>query len=105
MIDYENKVKSIYSTISDEVIALQNKLGWYNNNKFSIYCEKWHEIQSILSEAPSSSEIKGYIKSIGLDLDDFIFMYGEEKINSALWFAKDLKDRYSVLWLNFELNY
>ncbi len=104
-IDFENKIKSIYSIISDEVIALQNKLGWYNNNKFDIYRKKWNEIQSILAGAPSSSEIKSYIESIGLDLEDFISMYGEEKISNALWFAKDLKDRYSVLWLNFELKY
>ena len=105
MIDYENKIKNIYSAIADEVFALQNKLGWYNNNKFDIYRKKWDEIRSILTEAPSSSEIKSYIESIGLDLEDFITMYGEEKITNAIWFAKDLKDRYSVLWLNFELNY
>ncbi len=105
MIDVENKIKNVYSTIADEVIALQNKLGWYNNNKFDVYLRKWNEIQSILAEAPSSSEIKSYIESIGLCLEDFISLYGEEKITNALWFAKDLKDRYSVLWLNFELNY
>ena len=30
-------------------------------------------------------------------------MYGAEKINDAVWYAKDLKDRYTVLWLNYDL--
>lgn len=40
----------------------------------------------------------------GLVLNDFTELYGEEKIKTALLYAKDLKDRYSVLWLNFEIN-
>ena len=32
-------------------------------------------------------------------------MYGKEKIQNAIWFAKDLKDRYSVLWMYFETRY
>ena len=30
-------------------------------------------------------------------------LYGEEKIADALLYAKDLKDRYSVLWMYFDL--
>lgn len=32
-----------------------------------------------------------------------LILYGEEKIADALLYAKDLKDRYSVLWMYFEL--
>ncbi len=101
--DYEKKIKSIYSTLANEVLDLQNKTGWYNNSKIDIYREKWQEIKTILAEVPSSQEIKGYIDAIGLDLNDFVSLYGEEKINTALLYAKDLKDRYSVLWPNFEI--
>lgn len=103
-IDYEKKIKSIYSTIANEVLDLQNKNGWYNNSKINIYREKWQEIKTILAGGPSSQEIRGYIEAIGLDLNDFVSLYGEEKINTALLYAKDLKDRYSVLWPNFEIN-
>jgi hypothetical protein len=30
-------------------------------------------------------------------------LYGEEKIKDAIKYAKDLKDRYTVLWLNYDL--
>ena len=30
-------------------------------------------------------------------------MYGKEKIETALCFAKDLKDRYTVLWMYYDL--
>ena len=105
LVDYESEIKNIYSSIADEVIALQKKSERYSNSKFDIYCKKWKEIKEVLKTAPTSEEIKSYIQSIDLDLEDFVTLYGEQKINNALWFAKDLKDRYSVLWLNFELNY
>jgi hypothetical protein len=39
----------------------------------------------------------------GFDLSLFEKMYGAEKIKNGVWFAKDLKDRYSVLWLYFNV--
>ena len=36
---------------------------------------------------------------VGFDLSLFEKMYGKKKIQNAVWVAKDLKDRYSVLWL------
>ena len=39
----------------------------------------------------------------GFDLSLFAQMYGENKIRNGIWFGKDLKDRYSVLWLYFNL--
>jgi len=38
---------------------------------------------------------------IGLDYAAFESLYGEAKIADALLYAKDLKDRYTVLWLYF----
>ena len=32
-------------------------------------------------------------------MDDFEAMYGKEKITDGTLWGKDLKDRYSVLWL------
>ena len=39
---------------------------------------------------------------VGLCFSDFEKMYGSEKIKDAVLYAKDLKDRYTVLWLNYE---
>ncbi len=102
---YEKEIKRIYHSLDKEIIALQDKMGWYNLDKYDIYREKWAEIKEILKEAPSSSEMASYIEKIGLDLNGFESFYTKKKIEDALWFAKDLKDRYTVLWLYFELLY
>ena len=39
---------------------------------------------------------------IGLSYSDFIEFYGIQKIKDAVLYAKDLKDRYTVLWLNYK---
>ncbi len=103
--EYEEKIKSIYSSAADGVIALQNKLGWYDVDKFDIHCQKWEAIKNVLREPPSSDEMITYINRIGLDIKEFENHYGKEKLQNAVWFAKDLKDRYSVLWLYFDLMY
>ena len=103
--EYAEKIKAIYSEAADGVIALQRKLGWYNIDKMPVYREKWAEIKKVLAEVPSSERLIEYLKSIDLDINEFKAQYGEEKINNSLFFAKDLKDRYSVLWLYFALKY
>ncbi len=103
--EWESKIQSVYGTAADGVIELQNKAGVYNEDKISIYKEKWNEIRNILEEAPTAAEITAYLKSVGLDISDFEKMYGAKKLENAKWYAKDLKDRYSVLWLYYCLFY
>jgi len=99
----EGCIRAIYGEIADSVIALQDKTGWYDEDRFGVYSEKWAEIREILSEAPSAEEMLGYLESIGLDIAEFDAMYGKAKIDDALKFGKDLKDRYSVLWMYYDL--
>ena len=42
-------------------------------------------------------------EKIGLSYDSFKELYGEAKIADAHLYAKDLKDRYSVLWMYYDL--
>ena len=60
-VDWENKIRSIYGTAADRVIALQDKAGVYEADKISVYKEKWSEICQILSEAPTAAEIENYL--------------------------------------------
>jgi len=103
--EYENRIKAIYTDISDSVIELQDKLGWYDVDKSDVYKEKWQNIKEILKEVPSSSALTEYLASVGLDIEDFKKEYNEKKIQDAIWFAKDLKDRHTVLWVYFDLMY
>jgi len=99
----EKSIREIYTTIADSVIALQNKTGWYDDDWYSVYAEKWAEIKAVLREAPSSEEMIGYLRSIEMDIAEFEALYGKEKIDTALKYGKDLKDRYSVLWMYYSL--
>lgn len=103
--EYCEKIKSVYHEAGEGVIALQDKLGWYNESKIDTYKSKWREIKEVLAEVPSSEELKGYLKTIELDTSEFEKQYGAEKLQNAIWFAKDLKDRYTVLWMYFEICY
>ncbi len=90
---WEAEIKRIYASSADGVIALQNKLGWYNTDRCSVYAKRWDKIEAVLESAPSADELIGYIRSVGLDIAEFDNEYGKAKIDDALLYAKDLKDR------------
>lgn len=100
---YESDIRRIYGSVSDEVLSLQKKMGWYSVDRVGVYKEKWGEICALLSDCPSSEEMLDLCQRIGLEYGDFVSLYGEEKLADAILYAKDLKDRYSVLWMYFEL--
>lgn len=101
--DYEHKMEEVYKSVAKECIALQDKVGNYSAPRLEIYKEKEAEIKKVLSEMPTSCEIEEILLKAQLDINEFYEMYGEEKINTAILYAKDLKDRYTVLWLNYDL--
>ena len=98
---WENNLHRIYSTSADGIIALQDKLGWYEKDDSDVIYSKWDEIRKIMSDMPSSEEFIGMTEAVGLDFSEFEILYGKEKIADALLYAKDLKDRYTLLWLNY----
>ena len=99
---WEGEIRRIYTASADEVIKLQDKLGWYNMDEESTVRSKLPEIRALLAEAPTAGEMLQLVESIGLDYNAFVELYGAEKIETALTYAKDLKDRYTVLWLYYQ---
>ncbi|MBE6572325.1 MAG: sn-glycerol-1-phosphate dehydrogenase [Ruminococcaceae bacterium] len=98
---WENDIRRIYTTSADGIIKLQDKLGWYETDDSENVISKWEEIKEILADSPTPSEFVEMIEDAGLDYSEFEKLYGNKKISDAVRYAKDLKDRYSVLWLNF----
>jgi glycerol-1-phosphate dehydrogenase [NAD(P)+] len=99
----EKCYKKIYGKIAGEVSDLQKSAGRYANPVNDVYREKWNQVVAILNECPTAAEIEEMLTDCGFDLSLFEEMYGAEKIENGIWFAKDLKDRYSVLWLYFNV--
>ena len=99
---YNQTMQAIYKTAAPGCIALQEKVGNYTKDRTSVYLEKEAEIRKILSEMPSEEEIRDMLGLVGLDMCAFYKLYADSKISNAILYAKDLKDRYTVLWLYYD---
>lgn len=100
--ELEQNIKSVYKQVAEGCLELQDKVGNYANDRINIYLEKEEEIRAILEEMPASEDIYDMLSLVGLDVKEFYSLYGKEKIEKAVLYAKDLKDRYTVLWVNYD---
>ena len=96
-------MERVYRSVADGCMKLQEKLGTYDKDRMPIYLQKEDEIKQILAEAPSYGQIVNIIANIGLDINEFYTFYGNEKLDDAITYAKDLKDRYTVLWMYYDI--
>ncbi len=105
--DAEQTAKKLAAAYGEEVangcIALQKKVGAYARDLTPVYLEKEKQIKAILSESPSGAEIEKILAAVNLQTKDFFDFYGAKRITEAVRYAKDLKDRYTVLWLYYDL--
>lgn len=100
---YIAEISRIYGPVAEGCIALQDKVGLYQKDMLSIYQAKEQEIRSVLAEMPAAGEIRKMLEAVGLEMDAFEKMYSPEKIRDAIAYAKELKDRYTVLWMYYDL--
>lgn len=101
--EYTEKMLRIYGNVAKGCISLQDRVGNYTANRMPVYVGKEDEIRAVLSEMPSAVEIVRMLSVVGLNMSDFDSMYSIDKVNDAILYAKDLKDRYSVLWLYYDM--
>ncbi len=98
--DYESAIRKAYTSIADSVIAQQERLGWYHEPEIDEFILGHRdEIRAILAEAPDEAEARRMVEAVGLSMDELYETYGQAHIDEAIRYAKDLKDRYSVLWV------
>jgi glycerol-1-phosphate dehydrogenase [NAD(P)+] len=98
---YEKEIKRIYTTSATEVLKLQEKLGWYYRDDSQFVYKNWKKIKKILSEVPSFDKFNKMLNTVGLDYKEFENLYSKQKLDDAILYAKDLKDRYTFLWLAY----
>ena len=97
------KLAAIYGPVADGCMALQEKVGNYAKDRTATYKENEAAIKEVLAEMPSAQEIEAILADIGLNMAEFYNLYSEETLRDAVLYTKDLKDRYTVLWLNYDL--
>lgn len=95
--------ETIYGPIKNEVADLQERAGRYAQDPVALYSDKWDKVLEILAEAPVATEIMQMLLNVRFDMGAFPAQYGKEKIENGILYGKDLKDRYSVLWLYYAL--
>lgn len=100
---YINNMNEIYGTVAEGCIALQERMGRYKQDRMPIYKANEDEIRSLLSKMPTKDEIEKMLSLCELDIREYYELYGDKKIKNAIKYAKDLKDRYTVLWYNYDL--
>ncbi len=101
---YRAAMQEVYRGDSGEVarsvIALQEETGWYTDPATEAFIlSHMEEIRAVLAEAPRASEMQAMMEAVGLSYDGFAAFYGPDTLREAVRFGKDLKDRYTVLWL------
>lgn len=98
---YVKDIERIYTKSASEVIKLQEKLGWYYSDDSAFIYSNWAKIKKIIKKSPSFSKFNKMVTAVGLDYSEFEKLYSKEKLDGAILYAKDLKDRYTVLWLYY----
>ena len=100
---YKAELSRIYGPVADGCIALQEKVGLYQKDMLSVYRAKETQIRAVLAEMPKASEIEAMLSAVGLEMKEFHALYSEKKIADAILYAKELKDRYTVLWMHYDM--
>ena len=102
---YREELDRVLTSIADDCVALQEKHGRYADadTRRKTYLAKEAEIRAALAGMPSSQEIAEYLTRGGIAPDVLVSFYGEPTVQDAIRYAKELKDRYTVLWVASDL--
>ena len=100
---YKAEMGRIYGSVAEGCIALQDKVGLYEKDMVSVYKAKEPALRAVLAEMPAPAEIEEMLEAVGLDMAEFYALYSKEKLADAVAYAKELKDRYTVLWMYYDL--
>ncbi len=101
--EYLRGITDAYGDVAKECIELQEKSNFYNTNRIPLYTEKEKELKEVLSEVPTKEEAISMLESIGLPMQDFYSTYAKDTINKAVIYAKDLRDRFTALWMYYDI--
>lgn len=100
---YAARMGEVYGPIAAGCMKLQETTGFYRKPLMDLYREKEARIREVLGEMPAPERIEQMLEQVGLSMDGFYGLYSREKLAEAIAYAKDLKDRYTVLWLYNDL--
>lgn len=89
-------LRSVFGVLADDIIKMRDEKNLYDSILDSIK-EKEREIKDILSLSMKYSDYIDLIGKASFDMKEFRAMYSEKTIRDCILYAKDLKDRYTLL--------
>lgn len=98
---WQAELHRVYGSAAEGVITLQQRLGWHQREAAAppLTAAQRAAACATLTDAPGEAQMRTKAACIGLDTAEFERFYGAAHIADAVRYAKDLKDRYTVLWL------
>ena len=99
----ETAWERIFGPVAPSVAELQREAGLYEQDLHTVYREKWQAMQAILAKCPTARDCAAMLRAAGIHFADCEAAYGHEKLCDAMLYGKDLKNRYSVLWVYYAL--
>ena len=97
---YEREIRRIYGACAQGVMELQERVGGYRRDIPAV--ERFEKIRALLAQVPAPAQFEQMLERVGLRMSDFRAMYSRQKLEDGILYAKDLKDRYTVLNLYYE---
>lgn len=95
------KLGVVYGPMAREVAELQQKTAFYaaenRERRARRILAQGPQIRALLAEAPTGAEIAALLERAGIDTGLYYQTYGTRMIGESIVWAKDLKDRYTLL--------
>lgn len=106
--EWESEVKTAFMGASDEIIALEKAKGKNDerkiNNRLTIIEKKWSEITALAMSGRKSDEVKDFLLGLSAPIYPHQIGVDKEMAKQAILYAKEIRDRYTVLQLLCDLN-
>ena len=96
---WEAEIRRVFASRAPEVLELQKQVGFYGVDRVQRIRDNWAEVCRIIRTSPTGEEVLAMLRLAGYHMDELTDMYPEAVIRDCMIYAKDLKDRYTQLWL------
>jgi glycerol-1-phosphate dehydrogenase [NAD(P)+] len=106
--DWNANIERAFLDAAPEVIALEERAqknglqGW--KQRINVISTRWQEVRAVLESVPSKNEIVRLVKGVGGVVDPGDVGITPELVQQAIMYAKEVRPRYTVLQLLWDLN-
>ena len=96
---WKDEIRRVFASRASEVIALQEEVGFYRVDRVQKIRERWPDVCRTIRKSPTGEEVLAMLQAAGYRMEELTAMYPEAVLRDCMIYAKDLKDRYTQLWL------